>query len=207
MLDRSVALATILLAAACSQREDPRGPAAETARSAAQLPAPGTTPEGKTMTFHSFSAAPLGLAEPVSLSRYQGKVLLVANTASHCGLTPQYTPLGELDRRYKDKGFAVVGFVSDDFGHQAGSVDEVKSCSLEHHATFDQYAEMHVKKGPEQHPLFAWLTSQPGLTADVPWNFGKWLIGKHGELIARFSPEVAPDAPEVTAAIEAALAK
>ena len=120
---RSLVLATTLLAAACSQREDPRGPAPETAHEASKSPAPGTTPEGKTMTFHSFSAAPLGLTEPVSLSRYQGKVLLVANTAAHCGYTPQYTPLGEVDRKYKDKGFAVVGFVSDDFGHQAGTVD------------------------------------------------------------------------------------
>ena len=207
MNHRSLVLATIFLAAACSRREDPRDPAPETARGAQSLPAPGTNPEGKTMTFHSFSAAPLGLAEPVSLARYQGKVLLVANTAAHCGYTPQYTPLGEVDRKYKDKGFAVVGFVSDDFGHQAGSVDEVKACSLEHHATFDQFAEMHVKKGPEQHPLFVWLTSQPGLSGDVTWNFNKWLIGKQGEVVARWPSDVAPDSGEVTAAIEAALAK
>jgi glutathione peroxidase len=159
------------------------------------------------MTFHSFSAAPLGLTEPVSLARYQGKVLLVANTASHCGYTPQYTPLGDVDRKYKDRGFAVLGFVSDDFGHQAGSVDEIKACSLEHRATFDQFAEMHVKKGADQNPLFAWLTSQPGLAGDVKWNFNKWLIGKKGEVVARWSSDVAPDAPEVTSAIEAALAK
>ena len=204
---RSLVLATIFLAAACSRREDPQGPAPETARAASKLPAPGTNPEGKTMTFHSFSAAPLGLTEAVPLTRYQGKVLLVANTASHCGYTPQYTPLGEVDRKYKDKGFAVVGFVSDDFGHQAGSVDEVKACSLEHRATFDQFAEMHVKNGPEQNPLFTWLTSQPGLTGDVKWNFNKWLIGKKGELLARWSSDVAPDSAEVTAAIETALAK
>jgi glutathione peroxidase len=197
------ALLTIFLAAACSQREDPRapGPDAHSAKVA------GANPEGKTMTFYAFSAAPLGLTEPVSLSRYQGKVLLVANTAAHCGYTPQYTPLGDVDRKYKDRGFAVLGFVSDDFGHQAGSVDEVKACSLEHHATFDQFAEMHVKKGPEQNPLFAWLTSQPGMDGDVKWNFNKFLVGKHGELVARWSSDVAPDSPEVAAAIESALAK
>lgn len=159
------------------------------------------------MTFHSFSAAPLGLIEPVSLARYQGKVLLVANTAAHCGYTPQYTPLGEVDRKYKDKGFAVLGFVSDDFGHQAGSVEEVKACSLDHRATFDQFAESHVKKGPQQTPLFAWLTSQPGLGGDVTWNFNKWLIGKDGALLGRWSSDAAPDGPEITRAIEAALAK
>ena len=159
------------------------------------------------MTFHSFSAAPLGLIEPVSLARYQGKVLLVANTAAHCGYTPQYTPLGEVDRKYKDKGFAVLGFVSDDFGHQAGTVEEVKACSLDHRATFDQFAQMHVKKGPEQNPLFAWLTSQPGLGGDVTWNFNKWLIGKDGALLGRWSSDATPDGPEITAAIEAALAK
>jgi glutathione peroxidase len=201
MMNRSVVLATILLAAACSKRDDARAPAPEAS------PAPSAQPEVKTMSFHSFSAAPLGLSEPVPLTRYQGKVLLVANTASHCGYTPQYTPLGEVDRKYKDKGFAVVGFVSDDFGHQAGSVDEVKACSLEHHATFDQFAEMHVKNGAGQHPLFAWLTSQPGMTGDVKWNFNKWLIGKHGELVARWGSDTGPDSAEVTAAIEAALAK
>jgi len=159
------------------------------------------------MSFYSFSAAPLGLDQPVSLAKYQGKVLLVVNTASHCGYTPQYAPLGDVDRKYKDKGFAVVGFVSDDFGHQAGSVDEIKACSLEHKATFDQFAEMHVKKGPDQNPLFAWLTSQPRLTGDVKWNFNKFLVGKKGELIARWSSDAAPDGPEITAAIDAALAK
>ncbi len=200
-------MATIFLAAACSQREDPRAPAPETPHSEAQ--SKGATGEGKTTmtTFHSFSAARLGLTEPVSLAAYQGKVLLVANTAAHCGYTPQYGPLGDVDRKYKDRGFAVLGFVSDDFGHQAGTVDEVKACSLEHRATFDQFAEMHVKKGPEQNPLFAWLTSQPGLDGDVKWNFNKFLVGKHGELVARWPSDVAPDGPEVTAAIEAALAK
>jgi glutathione peroxidase len=196
-------LATIFLAAACSQREDPRAPAPSAPRTEANAPGKGSS----AMSFYSFSAPRLGLTEAAPLTAYQGKVLLVANTAAHCGYTPQYTPLGEVDRKYKDKGFAVLGFVSDDFGHQAGTVDEVKSCSLEHHATFDQFAEMHVKKGAEQHPLFAWLTSQPGMDGDVKWNFNKFLVGKHGELIARWGSDTAPDGPEITAAIEAALAK
>ena len=157
------------------------------------------------MSFHSFSAAPLGLTEPVSLSKYKGEVILVANTAAHCGYTPQYKPLGEVDRKYRAKGFRVLGFVSDDFGHQAGTMDEVKACSLDNRAEFDQFSEMHVKKGPGQNPLFAWLTSQPGLDGDVKWNFNKFLIGKNGELLARWSSDAAPDGPEITGAIEAAL--
>jgi glutathione peroxidase len=164
-------------------------------------------PEGKTMSFYSFSAAPLGSTDNVSLAKYQGKVLLVVNTAAHCGYTPQYSPLGDVDRKYKDKGFAVVGFVSDDFGHQAGTVDEIKACSLEHRATFDQFAEMHVKKGADQNPIFAWLTSQPGQGGEVKWNFSKFLVSKQGELLARWPSDVAPNGAEITAAIESALAK
>ena len=159
------------------------------------------------MTFHSFSAAPLGQTEPVSLAKYQGKVLLVANVAAHCGYTPQYTPLGAVERKYKDRGFAVVGFVSDDFGHQAGTVGEIEACSLDHKATFDQFSEMRALAGPDQHPLFAWLTSQPGFLGDVRWNFHKWLIGKNGEVLGRWGSKDAPDGPEITAAIEATLAK
>jgi glutathione peroxidase len=197
---RATLLVAMISLAACTPREAAPGAPTATAK-----PASGS--EGSSMSFHSFSAAPLGQAQAVPLSKYQGKVLLVANTAAHCGYTPQYGPLGEVDRKYHDKGFAVLGFVSDDFGHQAGTEEEVKACSLDHRATFDQFAQIKVKGGEGQHPLFAWLTSQPGLTGDVTWNFNKWLVGKHGELIARWSSKVEPDAPEVLAAIEAALAK
>lgn len=159
------------------------------------------------MSFHTFSAAPLGKTEPESLSKYRGKVLLVVNTAAHCGYTPQYAPLGEVARKYEPQGFAVLGFVSDDFGRQAGSTAEVEACSVKHRATFDQFAELHVKNGPQQHPLFTWLTTQPGLAGGAKWNFNKWLIGRHGELLARFDSDAQPLGPEVTAAIEAALAK
>ena len=195
-------VATLPLLAACSQRDEVRGPAPDPHLGTAVA---GAGQGSTAMTFHSFSVAPLGQTTPVSLAKYKGQVLLVANTAAHCGYTPQYTPLGEVDRRYQARGFHVLGFVSDDFGHQAGSVDEVQACSLEHKATFDQFAELHAKKGPAQAPLFAWLTSQPGFPGDVTWNFNKWLIGKNGELLGRWSSDVAPDGPEISAAIEAAL--
>jgi glutathione peroxidase len=191
---------TIFLAAGGTRREEAGG----LSRAASATRAP----EGKnTMTFHSFSAAPLGQTEPVSLAKYEGKVLLVVNTAAHCGYTPQYRPLGEVDRKYKDRGFSVVGFVSDDFGRQAGTVAEIQACSVDNRATFDQFSEMHAKKGPAQNPIFTWLTSQPGLEGDVKWNFNKWLVGKKGELVARWPSDTAPDGPEIAAAIEAALAR
>jgi glutathione peroxidase len=196
-------IAAAALLSACSQREELRPPEPRPEAAAATSIQRGTS----AMTFHSFSAAPLGLTEPVSLSKYKGEVLLVANTAAHCGYTPQYKPLGEVDRKYRARGFRVLGFVSDDFGHQAGTVEEVKACSLENRAQFDQFSEVHVKKGPDQHPLFAWLTSQPGLDGDVRWNFAKWLIGRNGEVIARWGSDAEPDGPEITQAIEAALAK
>lgn len=158
-------------------------------------------------SFHSFSAVPLGQSEAVPLSRYKGQVLLVVNTAAHCGYTPQYGPLGELERQYAGRGFLVLGFVSDDFGRQAGTVAELQACSREHRATFAQFAEVRIKKGPEQHPLFQWLTTQPGFIGEVAWNFNKFLIGRNGELLGRFSSDVAPQSPQITTAIDAALAK
>jgi len=194
-------LSAAMILVACSRPDQGRSPTPEPAQ------APTPDPKAKTMTFDTFSAAPLGQTEPVSLSRYKGQVILVANTAAHCGYTPQYRPLGEVDRKYKARGFTVLGFVSDDFGHQAGTTDEVKACSLDNKASFDQFAQMHVKQGADQHPLFAWLTSQKGLEGDVKWNFNKWLIGKNGEVVARWPSGEAPDGPVITAAIEAALAK
>lgn len=204
MTTRATIALTILLSAACTtrDREAPAPPGA-TAKPAATAAATADRAAG---SFYAFSAVPLGTAQPASMDKYRGKVLLVANTASHCGYTPQYKPLGEVHRKYHDKGFEVLGFVSDDFGHQAGTTEEIKACSADNQATFDQFAEMHVKRGAEQHPLFAWLTSQPGLDGDVKWNFNKWLVGKKGQLIARWPSNVEPNSAEIVAAIEAALA-
>lgn len=198
---KTAALLVASLLLGCSSAEP--APRPESAR-----PVPATaTPGSQVMSFHSFSAVPLGQAEPVSFAKYQGKVLLVANTAAHCGYTPQYGPLGAVERKYQARGLAVLGFVSDDFGHQAGTLAEVQACSLEHKASFDQFAEVKVKKGPGQHPVFAWLTTQPGKEGEVAWNFAKFLVGKDGALLGRWPSDVAPDGPEISAAIEAALAK
>jgi glutathione peroxidase len=144
-----------------------------------------------------------------SLKGYDGKVLLVVNVASKCGLTPQYKALEATHQKYKDKGFSVLGFPCNDFGSQEpGTNEEIKEfCSTKYNVTFPMFDKLHVK-GPEQHPLYAALSGKDSpFPGDVKWNFGKFLIGRDGRIIKRFEPKVAPDAPEVTQAIEAALSE
>jgi glutathione peroxidase len=144
-----------------------------------------------------------------SLKNYDGKVLLVVNVASKCGLTPQYKALEAVHQKYKDKGFTVLGFPCNDFGSQEpGSNEEIKEfCSSKYSVTFPMFDKLHVK-GPEQHALYTALTG-PGsqYPGDIKWNFGKFLIGRDGKVIKRFEPKTAPDSPEVTQAIEAAIAQ
>ncbi len=156
---------------------------------------------------YDFSALPFRGSSPKSLKDSAGKVLLIANIASHCGFTPQMKPLAELERLYGPKGFKVLGFLSDDFGRQAGTDEEVSACNLEHGASFDEFAIVGVKKGASQAPLFAWLTSRPGLEGDVRWNFSKWLIDRQGKLVKRWGSSESPDSTEMRSAIEAELAR
>lgn len=142
-----------------------------------------------------------------SLKDFKGKVVLIVNTASKCGNTPQYTPLEALYAKYKDKGLVVIGFPCNDFGGQEpGSADEIQEfCKTSYSVTFPLMEKIHVK-GAEQHPLYAALTGEKGaFPGDVKWNFGKFLIGKDGKPIARFEPRTAPDSAEVVGAIEKAL--
>lgn len=146
--------------------------------------------------------------KPTSLKAYKGKVLLVVNVASQCGLTPQYQALEKLHKDYKGKGFTVLGFPCNDFGAQEpGSNEEIKQfCSSKYQVSFPMFDKLHVK-GAGQHPLYAVLSGKTSpFPGDVKWNFGKFLIGKNGELLKRFEPKTTPDDPEVIKAIEAALA-
>ena len=143
-----------------------------------------------------------------SLKTYDGKVLLVVKVASKCGLTPQYKSLEALHRKYKDQGFSVLGFPCNDFGAQEpGSNEEIKEfCSTKYDVSFPMFDKLHVK-GPERHALYEALSGKDSpFPGDVKWNFGKFLIGRDGKLLKRFEPKTAPDSPEVTQAIEAALA-
>lgn len=146
--------------------------------------------------------------KPTSLAEYKGKVVLLVNVASQCGLTPQYTALQQIHDKYKDKGFTVIGVPCNDFGSQEpGSSQEiVEFCSSKYNVTFPLMEKLHVK-GSEQHPLYARLTGKDAeFPGDIKWNFGKFLIGKDGKVLKRFEPQTKPDSAEIIQAIEAALA-
>lgn len=144
-----------------------------------------------------------------SLKAYSGKVILAVNVASRCGNTPQYTGLQALHEKFKEKGLVVVAFPCNDFGSQEpGSNAEVKEfCTSKYSVSFPIMDKLHVK-GPEQHALYKEL-SGPGspFPGDVKWNFGKFLIGRDGKVIARFEPRTQPESAEVTKAVTEALEK
>ena len=143
-----------------------------------------------------------------SLKEHKGEVLLLVNVASQCGLTPQYKALEAIHRKYKAKGFTVLGFPCNDFGSQEpGTSEEIKKfCSEKYDVTFPLFAKLHVK-GAEQHPLYAALTGKDSpFPGEIKWNFGKFLIGKDGKILKRFEPQTKPDAPEFLESIESALA-
>jgi glutathione peroxidase len=143
-----------------------------------------------------------------SLNAYKGKVMLVVNVASKCGLTPQYKALEAVHEKYKAKGFTVLGFPCNQFKSQEpGSNEEIKVfCTTKYNVTFPLFDKLDVN-GEKRHPLYVALAGKDSpFPGDIKWNFGKFLIGRDGKIIKRFEPTTVPDAPEVTAAIEAALA-
>ena len=143
-----------------------------------------------------------------SLNAYKGQVLLVVNVASKCGLTPQYKGLEATQQKYKAKGFTVLGFPCNQFGGQEpGTNEEIKEfCSNKYNITFPLFDKLDVN-GPKRHPLYVALAGKESpYPGDIKWNFGKFLIGRDGKIIKRFEPKTTPDSPEVTEAIEAALA-
>jgi len=149
--------------------------------------------------------------QPVDLGKYQGKVVLVVNTASFCGNTPQYKGLEELHQKYSGQGLAVLGFPANEFGKQEpGSDKEIAEfCEKNYKVSFDMFSKI-VVKGAGQSPLYKWLTSKetnPEHAGDVTWNFEKFLISRDGSVIARFKPGTDPTDDEVVQAIEQALAK
>jgi glutathione peroxidase len=147
---------------------------------------------------------------PGVLGEQQGKVTLMVNVASFCGLTPQYTGLEKLHEQFKDRGFTVLGIPCNQFGEQEpGTPDEIKTfCSTSYGVTFPLSEKIEVN-GDGRHPLYAQLeetADSEGHTGDIRWNFEKFLVSRDGEVLARFSPLVEPEAPEVVDAIEKALA-
>ncbi len=141
------------------------------------------------------------------LSSFKGKAVLVVNTASACGLTPQYEALEALYRKYRDRGLVVLGVPANDFGGQEpGTEAEIKQfCALKYDVDFP-LASKETVIGGAAHPFYRWVSSELGEGAAPKWNFHKYLIGKDGALAGTFGSRTVPDAPEIVAAIETALA-
>jgi glutathione peroxidase len=160
------------------------------------------------MPAHEFSHPTIdGVEQP--LSAYAGKILLIVNVASQCGLTPHYEGMQQLWETYGERGLVVLGFPCNQFGRQEpGTEGQIKTfCETHYGVTFPMFAKLEVN-GPGRHPLYAWLTSQatkPDGSGDIKWNFAKFLVGRDGSVIARFAPTVSPNDPALVAAIEAAL--
>jgi len=160
------------------------------------------------MSVHDFKVKTIDGKE-ASLSDYKGKAVLIVNTASECGYTPQYAGLEALYEKYKSRGFTVLGFPSNDFGAQEpGSNAEIKKfCELRYKTTFPLFSKIPVK-GPEADPLYKYLTGLPGKQGGpVTWNFNKFLVGPDGKVIEHFDSRVEPMAPELTSKLEQALPK
>lgn len=142
----------------------------------------------------------------VKLSAHRGKVVMIVNVASLCGLTPQYAGLQQLHEKYRRRGLVVLGFPANDFNSQEpGSNDEIKRfCTTKYRVTFPMFAKI-VVKGDGQAPLYRYLTSRetnPEFSGEIEWNFAKFLIGRDGRIAGRFAPRIAPDDPSLIAAIE-----
>jgi glutathione peroxidase len=148
--------------------------------------------------------------QPTPLSNFKGKVVMLVNVASRCGFTPQYSGLEALYEKYKDQGFVIVGVPANNFGGQEpGTNQEIKTfCTTKYNVSFPMMAKVSVK-GSDITPLYAFLTDKsahPDTGGEIGWNFTKFLVGPDGKVIARFDSKVEPQSPEVTSAVEKALA-
>ena len=146
-------------------------------------------------TAYDFSAKTIDGADQ-SLSDFKGKAMLVVNTASKCGFTPQYTGLEKLWKKYQDQGLVVLGFPCDQFGHQEpGDEEEIKNfCSLSYDVTFPMYSKVEVN-GANAHPLYKWMKSEKsGLLGldGIKWNFTKFLVDRKGNVLERYAPNAEP---------------
>lgn len=147
--------------------------------------------------------------EKVDLEQYEGKVVLVVNVASKCGLTPQYAGLEKLYNEYKEKGFVVLAFPCNQFGGQEpGAEADIKTfCSTKYNVSFPMFSKVEVN-GEGAAPIYKYLTSkdlEPAGKGDISWNFEKFLIGRDGQVVSRFSPRTKPEDAALVSAIEAQL--
>ena len=157
---------------------------------------------------YDFSFKTLHDEEPLPLSRFKGKVLLVVNTASECGFTPQYAGLEKLYGQYKDRGLVILGVPSNDFGGQEpGSNQEIAHfCQLNYGVSFPMAAK-EVVSGGEAHPFYRWAKQELGFGTAPKWNFHKYLIDRSGKLVDYFNSTTAPEASSISTALERLLAE
>ncbi len=163
------------------------------------------TASAKTAPLYNFKMKDID-GNDVKLKKYKGEVLLIVNTASKCGYTPQYEGLQATFDKYKAQGFKVLGFPANNFGGQEpGTEAEIKEfCTSKYKVTFPMFAKISVK-GDDQDPLYKFLTSKetnPDFAGDITWNFNKFLVDRNGKVVARFSSKDKPDSEAVTSAIE-----
>ena len=144
----------------------------------------------------------------VSLGDYKGKALLIVNTASRCGFTPQYEGLEKLYTTYKDRGFEILGFPANNFmGQEPGADEEIKKfCSLKYNVTFPMFSKISVK-GKDIHPLYQYLTQESGVGGDISWNFNKYLVSPEGKVLEHFGSRVEPLSKELVGKLETVLPK
>ena len=156
-------------------------------------------------TAHDFTFTTID-GQPFPLDRFQGRVVLVVNTASFCGFTNQYEGLQALWDDYRDRGLTVIGVPSNDFGAQEpGTPEEIKKfCEVNFGITFPLMEKTRVR-GPDAHPFYAWIEQTQGIRATPQWNFHKYLIGPDGQVLAWFPSRVTPTSADVRGAVEAAL--
>ena len=167
-------------------------------------------PTKKPKSVHNFMVKDID-DKQVSLADYEGELLLIVNTASQCGYTPQYRGLGAIHEKYKGRGFKVLAFPANEFGNQEpGTNSEIKSfCATKYDVTFPLFSKV-VVKGEGMDPLYRFLTSpeaNPKFAGDITWNFAKFLVNRKGEVVARFGPGDEPQSEKVVKAIEAGLAE
>jgi glutathione peroxidase len=140
--------------------------------------------------------------DTTNLAAFSGKVVLIVNVASECGNTPQYAGLEKLYRTYKDSGLVVIGFPANNFGGQEPGTNEqiLKFCTATYNVSFPMMAKVSVK-GNDKHSLFTALTEKSNMAGEIRWNFSKFLLDRHGNLVARFDPAVQPDSEQLLSAI------
>jgi len=172
----------------------------------AQAEEKGRLMAAKTTGLYDFTMNDID-GRPVNLGQYKGKVLLVVNTASFCGNTPQYTDLEAIYEQYRDKGFEVLAFPANNFGQQEpGTNAEIKGfCLTKYSVSFPLFSKISVK-GEDKHPLYRYLTEQSPYPGEVEWNFQKYLVDRSGNVVARFPHRMKPSSPEIVKEVERALA-